>query len=112
MSINSRSKLFGSRRRTSVLLLVELLDESYASELARLLQAPLFSVQKVLQALEDERILVSATYGREQRFSFNPRYPACAELRALLRKLIAREPEIEMAAESLRRRPRKRGKQV
>ena len=112
MSVVSRSKLFGSRRRTSILLLLELLEESYASEISRLLQAPLYSVQKVLAALEDEGILVAAPYGREQRFIFNPRYVANSELRATLRKLIPREPEIEVAAESLRRRPRRRGKAI
>lgn len=110
MEVLKRSKLFGTRRRTEVMLLLHLLRESHASELAKLLRAGLLPVQRILNALEDENIVTGRTVGRERRYSFNPRFSASRELSKLLSVLAERDVEVRTAAASIRRRPRKRGK--
>lgn len=107
-----RLKLFGSRRRTEVLLAVALLGETYSRELARLLDAPLLSVQRVVDALDEEGILAVRTVGRGRLVTLNPRFFAVAELRALLSRLADGEMEIQAAVSSLRRSPRRKGKDL
>jgi predicted transcriptional regulator len=104
--------LFGSRRRTQVLLLLALLEESHSREISRVLDMSLFSVQRIVSALEEEGVLVSRIVGRERRISFNRRYPAYAELIALLLKLAVRDPEVDEAASQFRTRPRAKGKEI
>lgn len=103
-------KLFGSRRRTQVLLALALLEESHASELAAILKAPLKSIQRILLALESEGVIEAKTVGREKRISISKRFVAEPELRALLLKLAIRDREVDDAVSSLRRRPRLTGK--
>jgi len=57
--ISTQQELFGSRRRTEALKLLGSLEESYPSELATLLKAPLYSVQRILADLEDQGIVAS-----------------------------------------------------
>ena len=108
----SQQELFGSRRRTEVLILLGLLEESYASELAALLKAPLYSVQRILGDLEDQGIVASRQRGRTRLVTLNPRFYAVEELRALLARLARGEPELEAIAASHRARPVQRRKLV
>ncbi|MCL4284711.1 MAG: winged helix-turn-helix domain-containing protein [Fimbriimonadaceae bacterium] len=112
MQVTEPPKLFGTRRRTQTLELIHLLQETHASELARLLETPLKTVQRILASLEDEQLIVGRTVGRERRIRLNERYFAASELKALLSSLARRDKETEAAAESLRRRPRKPGKEI
>jgi len=104
--------LFGSRRRTQVLLALSLLEESHSRELSRLLNMPLFSVQRIVAALEEEGVFVSRIVGRERRITFNRRYLAFAELQALLRKLAVRDSGVDDAVSQFRSRPRAKGKEI
>lgn len=108
----SGAALFGTRRRTQVLLLLALLDESHAREMASLLGTPVTTVQRVIANLEDEGLVVGRVVGRERRLSLNRRFPAYAELHALLQRLAMYDDEVDEAASSLRRRPRARGKEL
>ena len=110
MRVGAQTRLFGTERRTEVLIAVRLLEETYARELARLLDAPLLSVQRIVDALEAEGILAIRSSGRERRITLNPRYFAVAELRELLLRLSIATPQIVEAVESLRLSPRKKGK--
>jgi hypothetical protein len=110
MPVDSRSKLFGSPRRTAVLILLGLLEESYPSELARLLDAPLYSVQTILDGLESEAVIVTRRLGRTRRVQLNPRFVAYKELEALLWKLGAHDRDLQKAAAGKRARPRRKGK--
>ncbi len=101
----TQQALFGSRRRTEVLILLGLLDDSYASELAGMLNAPLYSVQRILSDLEDMGIVASRMRGRTRLVSLNPRYFAVEELRALLGRLAQGEPELDALAAGHRVRP-------
>lgn len=97
--------LFGSRRRTEVLILLGLLEESYPSELATLLEAPLYSVQRILSDLESQGIVASRQRGRTRLVSLNPRFYAAEELRALLARLGRGESELDALAAGHRARP-------
>jgi DNA-binding transcriptional ArsR family regulator len=110
MRVGTQTRLFGTERRTEVLIAIRLLEETYARELARVLGAPLLSVQRIVDALEGEGILAIRSSGRERRITLNPRYFALSELRALLLRLSTATPQIVKAVESLRLSPRKKGK--
>lgn len=97
--------LFGSRRRTEVLILLGLLEESYPSELAALLKAPLYSIQRILTDLEGQGIVATRLRGRTRLVTLNPRYYAIHELRALLARLVLGEPELDEIAAGHRVRP-------
>ncbi len=66
--------MFGSRRRTEVLILTALLGETYPTELARLLGAPLYSVQTIVDALDREGVVATRLIGRSRQVSLDPRY--------------------------------------
>lgn len=103
-------KLFGTRRRTEVLILVALLGESYPTELARLLDAPLYSIQTIVDALDRDGILATRLLGRTRQVTLDPRYFAFKELRRLLLRLAEAETDIHTAALKRRSRPRRAGK--
>jgi hypothetical protein len=108
--INRDYSLFGSRQRTRVLILLRLLGESYPTELAKLLAAPLYSVQSIVDALEREGVVVSQMFGNTRRVSLNPRYVGAKLLSDLLWEMGKNDFEIQLAAAKKRRRPRRRGK--
>jgi hypothetical protein len=110
MEFQRSSRLFGSRRRTEVLLLTALLGETYPAELARLLGARLFPVQQIVRALEAEGVFATGLSGGTRRVKLDPRHYAAAEIRALLLRLAEGEPEIGRVAASRRSRPRRSGK--
>lgn len=112
MAIGSLNRLLGSRRRTEVLILLALLDESYPTEIAGLLAARLFSIQTIIDSLEREGVLATRPLGRSRRVSLDRRYYAYRELRELLLKLAEGEPELRRAAASRRSRPRRKGKAI
>ncbi|MHB8878253.1 MAG: hypothetical protein ACYC8T_31545 [Myxococcaceae bacterium] len=103
-------ELLGSRNRTMVLEAVRLLEETYPSELAKVLGLRLFSVQSILAAFEREGVIVSRHLGRTRRVSLNPRYFAHQELEALLWKLGKQDVALQSMLATRRRRPRRPGK--
>lgn len=106
----TRSSPFGSRTRTRVLLALRLLSESYPRELARVLEAPLFGVQRALRRLEIDGIVAGRSAGRTRLFRLNPRYFAFEDLQRYLLRLTEPEGELRERIESMRRRPRRTGK--
>lgn len=110
MSLSRKCKLFGSVRRTEVLELLALLGESFPAEVARLLKARPYSIQQILDSLEEEGVTVSRKLGLERRVTLNPRYPAHEELRAVLLKLGRNNRDLVRALARRRRRPRRKGK--
>jgi hypothetical protein len=103
------TRLFGSRRKTEVLVLAALLGETYPTEMARLLGAPLYSIQTIVDALDREGVLAARHVGNQRRVSLDPRYFAFRELRALLLRLAEAEPELHKIAAGRRSRPRRSG---
>jgi hypothetical protein len=106
----SPTHLFGSRRRSSVLILLALLEESYPAELARLLDAHPYSIQTIVDDLESEGVLITRRFGKTRRVQLDPRFPGARELHALLWKLGEQDVELQQAAARRRGRPRRKGK--
>jgi DNA-binding MarR family transcriptional regulator len=90
-------------------MLIAVLEESYPAQLARLLGKSVSAVQRILDRLEREGLVASRPLA-VRRVTLNPLYPAAKELKALLLRLAAGYPEYGRIKESLRRRPRRRGK--
>jgi hypothetical protein len=104
------SRLFGNRNRTAVLVAIRLLEETYAQELADLLELYLYSVQSILRSLESEAVILGRPMGRTRIISLNPRYLAHAELSALLWRMGRHDVELQRQLSARRRRPRRVGK--
>lgn len=105
-------KLFGSVTRTRVVVMAVALRDTYPRELARLANAPLVSVQRIVDDLEREGILASRLSGNQRRVIVNPEWIASQELRALATRLAETIPDIRATLEAERRRARRRGKPV
>lgn len=103
---------FGSRSRTRVLIALRLLGESYARELARVLEAQLYSVQQALKSLEKDGLVAGRALGRTRVYRLSPAHFARRELEAYLLKLSEPETELRERVGSLRRRPRRAGKKL
>jgi len=110
MEVTSRTAPFGSGTRTRVLILLQLLSTSYPRELARLLHTSVSVVQKALVGLERDGLVAAQTLGGLRLYRINPRYFARTELTAYLTRLADASPDLERAAQSVRRRPRRTGK--
>jgi DNA-binding transcriptional ArsR family regulator len=110
MRVIVTSSPFGSRARTQVLLMLQLLSESYPRELARLLGLSLSGVQKALGSLERDGLVAARAMGRTRLYRIDPRAFARQELARYLDRLLEPETELRTRAASLRRRPRRTGK--
>ena len=93
-----------------MLLALSLAQESFARELARILETPLNSVQQALRGLEADGMVVGRTAGRTRLYSLNPAYFARAELALYLGRLSEPEGELRKRVSAIRRRPRRTGK--
>jgi DNA-binding transcriptional ArsR family regulator len=113
MTAMSRSKgLFGSRTRERILKLFGLLDRSYPRELASVLDEDLSVVQRTVDDLERDGILASRLAGRTRLFELNRTYQHFPVLRDLLARMGQADPETVAAAQSVRQRPRRAGKEI
>jgi hypothetical protein len=112
MGLLETSGLFGSALRTRVLILLALLEESYPRELARLLIAPLLSVQRIVNSLELDGAVVTRLVGQQRRVILNPRFYGAKPLKALLLNLAEGDSAVREIASSIRRRPRRAGKKL
>src|SRR5437016_1217913 len=107
MVFNVASSPFGSLTRTRVLLVLQLLVESYPRELARILDLNLSSVQKGLRSLERDGLVVGRSLGRTRVYQLSPRTFARRELERYLQRLLEPEEDLRARAAMLRRRPRR-----
>lgn len=96
------SSPFGSLARTRSLLALSLMTETYPRELARVLDAPLFSIQNALASLERDGLLASRVLGRTRLYALNARYLASRELREYLERLAGREFDLRRRIGMLR----------
>ena len=110
MKVIDTSSPFGSSARTRVLFALRLLRESYARELARLLEISLSPVQKALRSLERDGLVAGRSAGRTRLYQLNPRNHAVKELQRYLDRLLEPESLLRARAAELRRRPRRSGK--
>ena len=105
-------KLFGSERRTEVLILIALLKETFPTEIARLLGARLYSVQKIVDGLERDGVLVTRISGRKRVVRLDSRFTASEQLKSLLTRLIDVNPKIRAIVARRRSRHGRRCKAV
>jgi DNA-binding transcriptional ArsR family regulator len=110
MKVIGSSSPFGGRTRTRALLALQLTNESYARELARLLDLSLSGVQKALVSLERDGLVAGRSVGRTRVFRLNPGLYGRPELERFLEKLLEPESELRARVAELRRRPRRTGK--
>src|SRR4030095_4003774 len=106
----TNSSPFGSETRTRALLALRLLGDSYARELARVLDAPLSGVQRALQSLERDGLVAARALGRTRAYRLNPRFYARREADQLMALLVEADADLDRRTASLRRRPRRAGK--
>lgn len=104
--------LFGGTSRENLLIVLNLLEESFPAELARIIKIDRSNVLESINRLEDSGVLVTIPTGRMRRVAFNPRYLAASELRSLLNKLSMHRPDLIEAAAEVRRSPRRAGKEL
>lgn len=110
MKVMQTASPFGSSARTRVLLALQIMSESYARELARLLGVSLSGVQKALASLERDGLVAAGSVGRTRLFRLNPRAFARRELERYLERLVEPVDELRARAAAIRRRPRRTGK--
>lgn len=110
MKVMLASSPFGSNARTRVLLALQVMSESYAREMARLLGLSLSGVQKALASLERDGLVVGRAMGRMRLFRLNPQAIARRELERYIERLLEPEAALRARAASIRRRPRRAGK--
>ena len=91
-------KLFGSAVRTRILILIALLRETYPRELARLANAPLISVQRIVDDLERDGIVASRLMGGSRLVALNKRLYGKDDLEAFLLKYAKRDARLELSA--------------
>ena len=111
MLVNTSSP-FGSASRTGALTALNWLEESYPRELARVLEQPLFGIQRALSGLEKDGLVASRMAGRTRLYRLNPRYFALKELRSFVARLAEPEAKLRARIGDLRRRPRRVGKRL
>ena len=92
-----------------MLLALRLLTDTYARELARLLELSLSGVQKALRSLERDGPIAGRDAGRTS-LPLNPRAAAGQELERYLERLLEYEADLRPRAAGLRRRPHRAGK--
>lgn len=104
--------IFGNASAEKVLLYIEQYEEGYATAIARSFDGlTLHMAQRQLERFERAGLLVSSLKGRTRLYRWNPRYPFCGEVRALLAKGLKLLPaEDRKRYFSERRRPRRAGK--
>jgi len=105
-------RIFGTTVRSRVLLTLALLEQTYPRELARVAKVPLMSVQRIVNDLERQGVVASRLRGAQREVRLNPSYFAASELRALLLRLSETNQPLVRQIESMRRRPRRAGKEL
>ena len=105
-----QSSPFGRGARSRILVALQLLGESHARELARLLKTHLYSVQTALRGLERDGLVAVRSAGRTRLARLDPRYFAANELGRYLARLAEADPGLRFSVSALRRRPRRTGK--
>ena len=103
--------LFGSKNRERVLQYILANSQGYAKEIADFYASSVDPIQKQLERLELDGVLVSQKVGRTRLFMFSPRYAFKDELIALLEKARTYYSQDEQERLTMqRKRPRRTGK--
>lgn len=103
--------LFGSRSAAQVLLFLQNYGEGHARRMATTFEVSPMAMQRQLQRLEGEGILVSRMVGNARIFSWNPNSHTVKNLRVFLEAELEKLPD-DMTQQYFRQRqrPRRTGK--
>lgn len=105
------SGLLGNESAEKALLYLENYGQGYARKIAAVYGVSLSQIQRQLERLERDGILVSQLVGKTRVYQINPRYFFKDELRALLEKALKNLPTpLKEKYFSERTRPRRKGK--
>lgn len=103
--------ILGSTSAERVLLFLTAREEGYATEIAQTFATDLSPIQKQLERMERDGLLINRKVGRTRLYSFNPRYPFVPELKIMIEKALHMCPkELRDSLLFNRRRPRKKNK--
>jgi predicted transcriptional regulator len=103
--------ILGNISKERVLLYLNTRGKGYAREIARCFNTSVTPIQKQLEALEQQNVIVCESQGRTLLYAFNPQYAFIKELQALLDKALTFYPPEEQETLLMnRRRPRRKGK--
>ena len=105
-------ELFGTPTRTSTLLVIQMLGETHGAEIARILNRSPSRIKDAVDSLERAGIIIGNEVGKTRRVRLNPRFVASEELRSLLAKLGMMDVELQKQLATVRRRPRRAGKEI
>jgi hypothetical protein len=111
MASGALTALFGATGGR-VLLALSLLREASLAELARVAGADPSLVRRKIDAWELQGLVQTRALGTARLTSFNPRFPGSSELLSLLEELEMTEPQLAARALTIRRRPRRKGKEL
>lgn len=104
-------KLFGNKVAKQCLLYIVNYGEGHINGISRTFEFSPSQVQRQLEKLEGDGILISQFSGNSRIFRINPRLVIRAELANLLEKILASLPESERETYfRQRRRPRRTGR--
>lgn len=112
MNGTSKVGLFGTETRTQTLLVIHMLGESHASEIAKILDRRLSRIQAAVESLERAGVVIGIEEGKARRLRLNPRYPALKEVKNLLDALGRLDSPLQLRLAERRRRPRRAGKEL
>lgn len=103
--------VLGSTSAERVLVFITARDSAYAGEIANTFDTSISPIQKQLDRMERDGLLINEKVGRTRVYQYNPRYPFVPEVRAMMEKVLELYPE-DIKKELLynRRRPRKKDK--
>ena len=87
------SGLLGNETAAKVLLMLENDREVYARRIASHFGVAVSQVQRQLQRLEREKILISHMMGKTKIYNFNSKYPLLNPLRSLLGNALTQLPQ-------------------
>ena len=103
--------VLGSTSAERVLLFIVARGEGYATEIARTFNTDLSPIQKQLERMERDGLLINKQVGRTRVYKLNPRYAFVDDVKRLIDSALAACPK-QLREELLmqRSRPRRVGK--
>lgn len=105
--------LLRAESQERILLYLLARDKGYGKAIADFYNTALNPIQKQLQRLEGDGVLVSRALGNLREYELNPRYAFISPLKALLKKaLSAQTPALQQRLLISRKRPRKADKPI
>jgi len=103
--------LVGSPNAERILLFLAERERGYPAEIAKTFNVAPSQIQRVMERMERDGLLVAQNIGRTRLYEINPRFAFKTKVVDLFKDALSRYPEELQAKVKLnRRRPRRKGK--